>query len=193
MCAVSLAFAHGVCFRDKPPSVIRALVAQRMGVDAAAMDAQREHVNALMVQCVNEMNAAPAPAPAPKKRRVIADSDDEEDAGQVHDAAESDGVDGASSADDDEHGDSDKEQRRPTSTPKRASKAASKTKKTKSSSPASADGDDAQVAKLKQYVRLCGIRKQWSKELADLSVSQQVRHIQRVLADAGIEGAHARP
>ncbi|EJU03620.1 hypothetical protein DACRYDRAFT_105783 [Dacryopinax primogenitus] len=44
------------------------------------------------------------------------------------------------------------------------------------------------LARLKKFVTACGVRKQWNRELAGLSPSEQVRHVKRLLSELGMTG-----
>ncbi|KAJ1864522.1 hypothetical protein LPJ78_003329 [Coemansia sp. RSA 989] len=47
---------------------------------------------------------------------------------------------------------------------------------------------DTTIANLKSYIGKCGVRKVWSKELAEMNTAQQVQHLKSMLADLGMVG-----
>ncbi|KAJ2610688.1 hypothetical protein H4S08_003500 [Coemansia sp. RSA 1365] len=51
-----------------------------------------------------------------------------------------------------------------------------------------AKGSASTIANLKSYINKCGLRKTWSKELAGMNGTQQVRHLKKMLLDLGMEG-----
>ncbi|ORY30223.1 hypothetical protein BCR39DRAFT_530046 [Naematelia encephala] len=52
------------------------------------------------------------------------------------------------------------------------------------------DPDEAKVNELKRIVVACGVRKQWSKEFADIpKAREQIRALQRILSELGMKGS----
>ncbi|KAJ2658142.1 hypothetical protein IWW48_004163 [Coemansia sp. RSA 1200] len=119
-----------------------------------------------------------------------ADKNETEDDENVADASLSDKDD---HEDEDSHavGGSDNEtsshsKRKPTET-----HSLSKPKRTKMSSNADKSvsaGSKKTIDNLKSYINKCGLRKVWSKELAGMNGTQQMRHLKKVLDDLGMEG-----
>ncbi|KAI0296559.1 hypothetical protein B0F90DRAFT_1811298 [Multifurca ochricompacta] len=65
--------------------------------------------------------------------------------------------------------------------------AKAKTKRSKNSTqPLSKDEET--IKRLKSLVLACGVRKQWARELANLSTSAQIEHIRKTLTDLGMVG-----
>nr|XP_031860783.1 uncharacterized protein CI109_003827 [Kwoniella shandongensis]KAA5527855.1 hypothetical protein CI109_003827 [Kwoniella shandongensis] len=71
-------------------------------------------------------------------------------------------------------------------------KAKGKTKETKRTKKDPNEGlspEEAKLADLKRIVVACGVRKQWSKEFADLpKVSSQISHVKQILLSLGMKG-----
>ncbi|CAG8603009.1 2987_t:CDS:2 [Dentiscutata heterogama] len=66
-----------------------------------------------------------------------------------------------------------------------------KTKKGKSAPTVSSNNDDdeATIKELKAFIVKCGVRKVWSRELADCdSISSQIDRLNKILSDLGIKG-----
>ncbi|KAJ1859845.1 hypothetical protein LPJ73_001660 [Coemansia sp. RSA 2703] len=67
----------------------------------------------------------------------------------------------------------------------------SESKKAKSDSKRSkqpSSANDTTITNLKSYINKCGLRKVWSKELAEMNQAQQIRHLKKILDDLGMEG-----
>ncbi|KAJ1920000.1 hypothetical protein IWQ60_007104 [Tieghemiomyces parasiticus] len=62
------------------------------------------------------------------------------------------------------------------------------TSKSGVSSVASVDKTEHKIKQLKMYITKCGVRKVWSRELADLSPKQQIQKLQSMLVELGVEG-----
>jgi hypothetical protein len=50
------------------------------------------------------------------------------------------------------------------------------------------DSPERRIQKLKMYISLCGVRRVWSKELANLPTSAAISKLEEILHELGIEG-----
>ncbi|KAJ2401322.1 hypothetical protein GGI23_001476 [Coemansia sp. RSA 2559] len=124
------------------------------------------------------------------------DSDKEqqdEDNDEEQQNEDDDKVDSSSSGNESEEGDMDASDSETKSRAKRKSEEIQplpKSKRTKMSSTSKniSAGSKTTIDNLKSYINKCGLRKVWSKELAGMNGTQQIRHLKAILEGLGMDG-----
>ncbi|CEP09231.1 hypothetical protein [Parasitella parasitica] len=122
-----------------------------------------------------------------QSKKIISDSEEEEEDDE-DEKKEDEEMKYVSDEDDKKEQDDEKDDREendsfsPPPAKKRASKNPTK-------SNAAATKDDGSVKRLKQFINKCGVRKVWSKELADCkSTSAEISKLKSMLQDLGVHG-----
>ncbi|KAJ2455188.1 hypothetical protein EV183_000923 [Coemansia sp. RSA 2336] len=167
--------------------VVRRSAEQKLGLDTKELDQEpyKALVKTTVEQVLKELESEtqngeedgrasteePEANGDDKKSDVESAADDESES---HDSDE------AFSSDIDKEPAATKKKRTLAESPQKAPKRPKTVKASKAS--------DTTIANLKSYIGKCGVRKVWSKELADMNTAQQVRHLKSMLADLGMVG-----